>query len=178
MDAVANGGALFMEFGRKAEAARAMEEAAMAFPHAPGILFSQTDLKRFEPGDPLIGQMQALLSREGISLSDRATLHFGLGKASLDMSDSEKAFRHITTKEIVSSARPIPTMRTLTNVGWRAWPRFFQRLCSPRKRTWARALTCLCLSWACPGPAQRWSSRSSRRIPWSTAQASSSGFRP
>jgi tetratricopeptide (TPR) repeat protein len=94
MDATANRGALFMEFGRKAEAAEAMEEAARAFPHAPGILFSQTELKRFEPGDPLIGQMQALLSREGISLADRATLHFGLGKAFLDVEDSERAFRH------------------------------------------------------------------------------------
>jgi tetratricopeptide (TPR) repeat protein len=94
MDAIANRGALFMEFGRKAEALKAMEEAARAFPHAPGILFSQTDLRRFEPGDPLIGRMQALLSREGISLSDRATLHFGLGKAFLDIADSEIAFRH------------------------------------------------------------------------------------
>ena len=94
MDAIANRGALFMEFGRKAEVASAMEEAARAFPHVPGILFSQTDLKRFEPGDQLIGQMQALLAREGISLSDRATLHFGLGKAFLDVGNSEQAFRH------------------------------------------------------------------------------------
>ena len=71
-----------------------MEEAAKAFPDSPGILFGQTDLKRFEPGDPLIGRMQALLAREGISLSDRATLHFGLGKAFLDIGDSAQAFRH------------------------------------------------------------------------------------
>ena len=38
--------------------------------------------------------MQALLAREGISLADRATLHFGLGKAFLDIGDSEEAFRH------------------------------------------------------------------------------------
>jgi tetratricopeptide (TPR) repeat protein len=94
MDAIANRGALFMEFGRKAEAAKAMEEAAKTFPQAPGILFSQTELKRFEHGDPLVGQMQALLSREGISLSDRATLHFGLGKVFRDMGDSDKAFGH------------------------------------------------------------------------------------
>ena len=71
-----------------------MEEAARAFPNSPGILFSQTDLKRFERGDPLIAQMQALLAREGISLSDRTTLHFGLGKAFLDIGDSAEAFRH------------------------------------------------------------------------------------
>jgi tetratricopeptide (TPR) repeat protein len=94
MDAVANRGALFMEFGRKAEAMKAMEEAARAFPNAPGVLFSQTDLRRFAPGDPLIGRMKALLVREGISLADRTTLHFGLGKAFLDIGDSQQAFRH------------------------------------------------------------------------------------
>jgi hypothetical protein len=71
-----------------------MEEAARAFSNAPGILFAQTDLRRFEPNDPLIARMQALLAREGISLADRATLHFGLGKAFLDIGDSVQAFRH------------------------------------------------------------------------------------
>jgi tetratricopeptide (TPR) repeat protein len=94
MDAIANRGALFVEFGRKDEAARALEQAARAFPNAPGILFSRTDLKRFERGDPLIVQMEGLLAREGISLADRATLHFGLGKAFLDIGDSEQAFHH------------------------------------------------------------------------------------
>ena len=94
MDAIANIGGLHMEFGQKAKAMEAMEEAARAFPDAPGILFGQTDLKRFSAGDPLIGRMQALIAREGLSLSDRATLHFGLGKAFLDIGDSEQAFRH------------------------------------------------------------------------------------
>ena len=94
MDAITNLGTLFMEFGRKAEAMKAMEEAAKTFPDAPGVLFGQTDLRRFEPGDPLIGRMQALLAREGISLSDRVTLHFGLGKALLDIGDSAGAFGH------------------------------------------------------------------------------------
>jgi tetratricopeptide (TPR) repeat protein len=94
MDAIANRGALFMEFGRKDEAVKALEQAARAFPSAPGILFGQIDLRRFEPGDPLIGQMQTLLAREGISLADRATLHFGLGKTFLDIGDSEQAFHH------------------------------------------------------------------------------------
>ena len=93
-DAIANRGALFMEFGRKAEAMKALEDAAKAFPNSPGILFSQTDLKRFERGDPLIARMQALLRREGTSLADRATLHFGLGKAFLDIGNSAEAFRH------------------------------------------------------------------------------------
>ena len=94
MDAIANIGGLHMEFGRKAQALEAMEEAARVFPDAPGILFQQIDLKRFEPGDPLIARMQALLAREGISAADRTTLHFSLGKAFLDIGDSVEAFRH------------------------------------------------------------------------------------
>ena len=39
MDAIANLGDLYMEFGHKAEALKAMEEAAKTFPDAPGILF-------------------------------------------------------------------------------------------------------------------------------------------
>ena len=94
MDAIANVGALYMEFGRKAEALKAMEAAAETFPDAPGVLTAQVDLRRFEAGDPLIGKMQALLAREGLSLSDRVALRFGLGKAFLDIGDSAEAFRH------------------------------------------------------------------------------------
>ncbi len=94
MDAIANRGGLYMEFGRKEEALKAMEEAAKAFPDAPGILFGQTDLRKFKPGDPLIGRMQALLAREGTAAGDRTTLHFGLAKAFLDIGDSAAAFRH------------------------------------------------------------------------------------
>ena len=93
-DAIANRGTLYVEFGRKAEASKAFEEAAEAFPNSAGILCGQTDLRSFEPGDPLIAKMQSMLAREGITVADRTTLHFGLGKAFLDIGDSEQAFRH------------------------------------------------------------------------------------
>jgi tetratricopeptide (TPR) repeat protein len=93
-DAISNRASLFMEFGEQAEARAAFEAAAKVFPHSAQILFNQTDLKRLELGDPLIAQMQALLAREGISVADRTTLHFGLGKAYLDLGDSTQAFHH------------------------------------------------------------------------------------
>jgi tetratricopeptide (TPR) repeat protein len=93
-DAVSNRASLFMEFGRKEEARAAFEAAAKVFPHSAAALFNQTDLKRIEPGDPLIAQMEALLAREGLSAADRTTLRFGLGKAYLDLGDSARAFRH------------------------------------------------------------------------------------
>ena len=94
MDAVANRSSLYVEFGRQSEGLEWMEKAAEAFPNSPGLLFGQTELRRFERGDPLIAKMQTLLAREGISLSDRITLNFGLGKAFLDTGDLEAAFRH------------------------------------------------------------------------------------
>jgi len=94
MDAVANRSSLYVEFGRQSEGLEWMQKAAEAFPNSPGLLFGQTELRRFERGDPLIAKMQTLLAREGISLSDRITLNFGLGKAFLDTGDSEAAFRH------------------------------------------------------------------------------------
>jgi hypothetical protein len=47
--------------------------------------------------------MLALLARDGISLADRATLHFGLDKAFLDNGDSERRFA-ITTRATGPSA--------------------------------------------------------------------------
>ena len=38
--------------------------------------------------------MEALLAREGLSVAERTTLHFGLGKAYLDLGHSARAFRH------------------------------------------------------------------------------------
>ncbi len=94
MDAIANRGALHMEFGRQDEARAALEDAARAFPNSPGILLSQTELRKFTRDDPLIGRMRSLLARQGISLFDRATLHFGLGKMLLDAGETAEAFHH------------------------------------------------------------------------------------
>ena len=93
-DAISNRALLFMEFGKQAEALAAFESAAKLFPHSVPVLFNQTDLKRLETGDPLIARMEARLAREGISVADRTALHFGLGKAYLDLGESAEAFRH------------------------------------------------------------------------------------
>ena len=93
-DAMSNRASLFTEFGKLAEARAAFEAAAKAFPHSAAVLFSQTDLKRIEPGDPLLVEMEAMIARDGLSVADRTTLNFGLGKAYLDLGNSPRAFRH------------------------------------------------------------------------------------
>ncbi len=93
-DAITNRALLFVEFGRQAEARAAFEAAESIFPQSSAILFNQADLKTVAPDDPLIGKMEALLAREGISAAERTTLNFGLGKAYLDLGHSARAFRH------------------------------------------------------------------------------------
>jgi tetratricopeptide (TPR) repeat protein len=155
MDAVANRSSLYVEFGRQAEGLEWMQKAAEAFPNSPGLVFGQTELRRFERGDPLIAKMQTMLAREGISLSDRITLNFGLGKACLDIGDSEAAFRHYDEGNRASSARPINTTRPLQRPGWRASRRRFLLPCSKRRPRPARVRSCPFSSSACRARAPR-----------------------
>jgi tetratricopeptide (TPR) repeat protein len=92
-EAIANRAALLAEFGRADEARAALVGAAAMFPHSASILFHLAELTTLAPGDPLIGRMEAALAEEGRSARDRTTLHFGLGKALLDI-DPAEAFRH------------------------------------------------------------------------------------
>ncbi len=148
MDAIANLGTLYMEFGRKAEALKAMEGAAQRFPDATGILFGQTELKRFKAGDPLIARMESLLAREGISVGDRTTLHFGLGKAFLDIGESEQAFRHYDEgnrlKRATFAYDPGADARWMERIATSS-----RRGFSLNEQTLARARTCRCSSSAC-----------------------------
>ena len=94
--ALLNRAALFIEFGRTAEARAALFAVREAFPDSARALFNQADLRRFTADDPAIGKMQAMLAPGGAqSPSDRMLLHFALGKACLDLGESERAFRHL-----------------------------------------------------------------------------------
>ncbi len=94
--ALLNRAALFIEFGRTAEARAALDAVREAFPDSARALFNQADLHRFTADDPAIGTMQAMLAPGGAqSPSDRMLLHFALGKACLDLGESERAFRHL-----------------------------------------------------------------------------------
>ncbi len=86
---------LFMEQGDKTHAAAAFEQAAAAFPRSAAVWFNRADLAKFEPGEPAFATMQHLLDGEETSNNDKMLLHFGLGKAFLDIGDSEQAFDHL-----------------------------------------------------------------------------------
>lgn len=90
--------ALFLESGRKEEAAEAFEQVALAFPGSIRAMVGRSDSKKFKADDPDIDAMEAGLARsEGLLLSDKLATHFALGKAYLDTGDSARAFQHLDT---------------------------------------------------------------------------------
>ena len=87
---------LFLEIGKKKDAAAAFDKALAAFPNSIRALTARADAKTFRTGDADIAVMEAGLSqREEASLADRMTIHFALGKAYLDTGDSDRAFFHM-----------------------------------------------------------------------------------
>jgi tetratricopeptide (TPR) repeat protein len=92
-EAIMHRSALLVEFGQADEARAALAGATEIFPNSASILFNLAELTTLASGDPLIGRMEAALAEEGRSARDRTMLHFGLGKALLDI-DPAEAFRH------------------------------------------------------------------------------------
>jgi tetratricopeptide (TPR) repeat protein len=87
---------LFMESGRIEEAHAAFDQALLAFPGSVRILGGRHDTKTYRSDDPEIAAMEAALTpADSLTLPDRLTLHFALGKAYLDTRDSTRAFHHL-----------------------------------------------------------------------------------
>lgn len=89
---------LFLESGRKAEAVVAFEHALELFPGSLKVMVARSDSKKFQADDADIVALEAGLERSaGLSLSDRMSIHFSLGKAYLDTGNSALAFHHLDT---------------------------------------------------------------------------------
>jgi tetratricopeptide (TPR) repeat protein len=94
--ALINRAILFMEKGDAKAAEAAFDQTVQKFPNSASAWFNRADLKKFAPGDPEIGAMEALLAKGNeISKGDTMLLHFALGKAFLDIGDSDRAFAHL-----------------------------------------------------------------------------------
>jgi len=122
---------LHMELGRSEQARAAFAAVTEAFPASTKAWFNQADMRRFNPGDPAIERMAALLAPDGAqsqgaqsqgaqSRSDQMLLHFALGKAFLDTGDSVRAFQHLDTgnrmKRETISYDPEATSRWLASI--------------------------------------------------------------
>ncbi len=93
--AMVNRGICLVEIGETAAARAAFEQVLALFPRSISAWFNLSDLVTFQPGDPAIAAMEALLAPTVIQArNDRTALHFALGKAWLDSGNAERAFHH------------------------------------------------------------------------------------
>ena len=93
-DALISQAVLHMEQGARTEAERFFERTIERFPHSASAWYNWADLHRFTREDALLPRMQALLEQELLP-RDRMLLDFALGKAHLDLQDSQRAFAHL-----------------------------------------------------------------------------------
>jgi tetratricopeptide (TPR) repeat protein len=101
-------GRLLMEHGRTTEAQAAFERALAAVPHSAGAWSGYADLHKFTPGDPHLAAMEAQLAAgKPPPGAQRTLLHFALGKAFLDIGDSDKAFLHLNQGNAMKRAATI-----------------------------------------------------------------------
>ena len=94
--AITNLALLHMQDGETDEANRIFDQALAAYPTSANIWFNRSDLTTFKPGDPAIAKMEEVLGAiEFPTDNDKLLMHFALGKAYLDIGESEKAFAHL-----------------------------------------------------------------------------------
>lgn len=87
---------LLMEIGDKAGATAGFELALQRFPGASRVVAARCDNKFYRQNDPDIAIMEgALMSEPALPLNEQMALHFSLGKAYLDIKDSDRAFFHL-----------------------------------------------------------------------------------
>lgn len=94
--ALINCGLVRMEQGDQEAAKATFDQVLAEFPRSASAWFNLADIHRFEPGDPAIAAMEALVGPGGLQArTDRTALHFALGKAWMDAGDAERAFTHL-----------------------------------------------------------------------------------
>jgi len=95
--ALVNRALVFMEQGLTAEAEAAYDRVVATFPQSISAWFNRADLKSFKADDHAIETLQSLLSKgaSALSLNDQLMLQFTLGKAHMDLGQSEAAFKYL-----------------------------------------------------------------------------------
>ncbi len=97
--------AMFMEVGDKEAATAGFEQALQRFPRSARIIAARCDTKSYCVGDPDVEILEAALTREPKPpLHEQMMLHFSLGKVSLDIGDSKRAFFHLNRGNAIKRA--------------------------------------------------------------------------
>ncbi len=96
--ALINRAILLMEQGQSEPAKAEFDKVIQLYPGSAMALFNSADLRKFSEGDPLIETMHRLLNAGAeTSSNDKMLLHYALGKAYLDIGNSEAAFQHLNS---------------------------------------------------------------------------------
>jgi tetratricopeptide (TPR) repeat protein len=89
-------GSALAEAGESEEARETLRRAAECGANPGPAWLAYSDLVKFQSGDPAVAAMEARLAEiERRQPADAQPLHFALGKAYLDIGDSERAFAHL-----------------------------------------------------------------------------------
>jgi len=84
------------EAGRSDEAQTELRRVTERYENASGAWVALADHVKFEAGDPAFAAMEAqLANRAARTGTEDLALHFALGKAYLDIGDSQRAFAHL-----------------------------------------------------------------------------------
>ena len=84
------------EHGKSEDAIRAFDDIIAEYPNSVSAHYGRADHVKFTADDPALEQMLQLAKKGRLeSNSDRMSLSFALGKAFLDIGDSDKAFRYL-----------------------------------------------------------------------------------
>lgn len=85
----------WLDLGDQPKAQQCLQRALALDPDVPEALFNLVSTRRNGPQHlPEIERIERLAGAAGLSLSDRAPLHFALGKAFDDLGDPDRAFAH------------------------------------------------------------------------------------
>lgn len=95
--AMGNLGNVLLAQGDLEGAAALLEQTLAINPRSSIAFFNLGRARDFQPGEPLITQMQALADDPNLGEEERIALQFGLSKALEDVGDFEASFRHLKT---------------------------------------------------------------------------------
>lgn len=94
-DAFNNLGNSLKELGKFDEAREAYLAALAIDPRSTAVFVNLADARKFQPDDPYIAQMEALILDPDCSDEERTQLHFALGKAYGDLKEHTQSIQHL-----------------------------------------------------------------------------------
>lgn len=103
-DAIARKAYILHTLGRTDEAQALIDRAAELHPDKAAPYTIGARMRRFRPGDPAIARMEGLLANDSLPDSERADLHFALGKAYDDTAAFDNAFPHFAAGNAIMRA--------------------------------------------------------------------------